>query len=37
MKKQYDISIAERLIAEQEIENLFPLVNQIKTQSEKTA
>lgn len=35
MTKQYDISIAEKLIAEQEIENLLPLVNQIKAQLEK--
>ncbi len=35
MTKQYDISIVEKLITEQEIENLLPLVNQIKAQLEK--
>lgn len=35
MTKQYDISIVEKLIAEQEIEKLLPLVNQIKAQLEK--
>ena len=35
MTKQYDISITEKLIAEQEIENLLPLVNQIRAQLEK--